>query len=32
MQQLLENEGMTVKDDKIQDFQKYFWDPSEELL
>jgi len=32
MQQLLENEGIKVKDDKILEFKKYFWDPSEELL
>lgn len=32
MQQLLENEGLVIKDDKIQDFKKYFWDPSKELL
>jgi len=32
MQQLLENEGLTIQDDKIQDFKKYFWDPSQELL
>lgn len=32
MKQLLENEGIKVEDDKIKDFQKYFWDPSVELL
>ncbi len=32
MQQLLENEGLVIKDEKIQDFKKYFWHPSEELL
>lgn len=31
MQQLLENEGIVVKDDQIQDFKKVFWNPSEEL-
>lgn len=31
MQQLLENEGVKVKDDEIVDFQKYFWDPGKEL-
>lgn len=31
MQQLLENEGIEVIDDKIQDFSKLFWDPSIEL-
>jgi methylated-DNA-protein-cysteine methyltransferase-like protein len=31
MQKLLEAEGVEVKDNKIQDFKKYFWDPSEEL-
>lgn len=32
MQQLLESEGIVVIDDKIQDFNKVFWDPSKELL
>lgn len=27
MQQLLENEGVEVKDDKVQDFKAIFWDP-----
>ena len=31
MQDLLEAEGMLVKNDKIQNFSKYFWDPSIEL-
>lgn len=31
MQQLLENEGITVIDSQIQDFEKYFWDPGKEL-
>lgn len=31
MQQLLENEGIPVKDNQIVDFQKYFWDPAQEL-
>ena len=31
MQQLLEAEGVTVKDDRVQDFEKLFWDPSVEL-
>lgn len=31
MQQLLENEGVEVKDDKITDFKNIFWDPSIEL-
>ncbi len=31
MQQLLENEGITVVEDKIQDFTKHFWDPIQEL-
>lgn len=31
MQQLLENEGIMVLNDKIVDFQKVFWDPSVEL-
>ena len=31
MQQLLESEGVIVIDNQIQDFQKVFWNPSEEL-
>ena len=31
MQQLLENEGVTVADNQIQHFEKHFWDPSKEL-
>ncbi len=31
MQQLLESEGIVVVDNQIQDFQKAFWNPSEEL-
>ena len=31
MQQLLENEGIVVVNDKIVDFKKHFWDPSKEL-
>lgn len=27
MQQLLENEGIPVKEGQIQNFKKYFWDP-----
>ena len=29
MQQLLESEGHTVVEDKLQDFDKHFWDPVE---
>ncbi len=32
MQELLENEGVNVKKDKIIDFNKYFWDPNIELI
>lgn len=32
MQQNLEQEGIKVKNDKIIDFDKYFWDPNIELL
>lgn len=32
MQELLEAEGLQVKNDKIQDFNKVFWDPSLELM
>ncbi len=32
MKQLLENEGIKVKNDKILDFNKHYWDPLKELL
>jgi methylated-DNA-protein-cysteine methyltransferase-like protein len=32
MQELLENEGIVVIDDKIQDFDKLFWNPAESLI
>ncbi|MFL5809469.1 MAG: MGMT family protein [Flavisolibacter sp.] len=31
MQELLEKEGIVVRDDQVQDFQKKFWDPGKEL-
>jgi len=31
MQQLLENEGVKVENDKVSDFKKLFWDPATEL-
>ena len=31
MQNLLENEGIMVKHDKIIDFNKHFWDPIKEI-
>jgi len=31
MQQLLESEGVKVKGNQIQNFDKVFWDPSKEL-
>lgn len=31
MQELLESEGIRVKNDKILDFRKFFWDPATEL-
>src|SRR5690554_1512044 len=31
MQQLLESEGVEVVDNKVQDFEKLFWDPMKEL-
>lgn len=31
MQDLLEKEGIRVKNDKIQNFKNFFWDPSLEL-
>ncbi len=32
MQLLLESEGIEIKDDQIQNFEKIFWDPSIELM
>lgn len=31
MQQLLENEGFTIADDRVLDFREKFWDPVTEL-
>ncbi|MFL2639672.1 MAG: MGMT family protein [Flavobacteriaceae bacterium] len=31
MKELLEEEGIKVKNDKIINFKKFFWDPSKEL-
>lgn len=31
MQELLEKEGIAVKDNQIIDFDKHFWDPNKEL-
>ncbi len=31
MQQLLENEGIVVEDDKVVHFKELFWEPSSEL-
>jgi methylated-DNA-protein-cysteine methyltransferase-like protein len=31
MQQLLESEGVKVKENQIQNFEKVFWEPSKEL-
>ena len=31
MQELLEKEGVKVVDDKVQDFEKRFWNPAEDL-
>ncbi len=31
MQELLENEGIEVKDNCVVDFHRYFWDPMKEL-
>lgn len=31
MQQLLENEGVVIKNDQVQHFSDVFWDPSEHL-
>ena len=32
MEQLLENEGVVVKNNQIQGIEKYFWDPNKELI
>lgn len=31
MQKLLEKEGVKIKDDQVVDFEKLFWDPTQEL-
>lgn len=31
MQQLLESEGIKVKNDQVQHFERLFWDPAKEL-
>jgi methylated-DNA-protein-cysteine methyltransferase-like protein len=31
MEELLKKEGIKVKDDKVVDFEKVFWNPAEEL-
>ncbi len=31
MQERLEKDGVKVKNDKVQDFEKRFWDPAKEL-
>ena len=31
MQQLLENEGITIRQDQIERFEEVFWDPGKEL-
>jgi len=31
MQQLLQNEGIIVEDDRIVNFSEKFWDPASEL-
>lgn len=31
MQQLLESEGITIKNNQIQNLEKHFWDPWKEL-
>jgi methylated-DNA-protein-cysteine methyltransferase related protein len=31
MRELLESEGLTVENDQIVDFKKFFWDPNVEL-
>jgi len=31
MQQLLENEGLTIENDQVKNFKTYFWNPAVEL-
>ena len=31
MQELLENEGISVENNQIQNFEKHFWEPNKEL-
>ena len=31
MKELLENEGVTIENDRVADFEKIFWDPMAEL-
>jgi methylated-DNA-protein-cysteine methyltransferase-like protein len=31
MQQLLESEGIRIVDDRVEDFDRLFWDPAKEL-
>lgn len=31
MQELLEKEGMTIKNDQVQKIEQYLWDPAKEL-
>ncbi len=31
MEQLLENEGIVIRDDQVVDFNRHFWDPIQEL-
>jgi methylated-DNA-protein-cysteine methyltransferase related protein len=32
MKKLLEAEGIKIKKDQVQEFEKVFWDPNKELL
>ncbi len=32
MQELLENEGVRIEDDRVVDFERLFWDPCSELI
>lgn len=32
MKELLESEGILVVDDRVQDFEKVFWDPNKDLI
>lgn len=32
MEELLRDEGFTIRDSQVEEFQTYFWDPSQNLI